>query len=197
MLRSLLVSSAAVVCLLISVGAAQAFIYWGQEQPYGMGIGRAGLDGSGADNGYIPGPGGTYAFTRGVAADGTDVYWGNNNPHSTTGFAPPVIGRRHLADSSDNQAFTAVTGQSVTGMAMSGGYIYYTSNSQDTSEVGRTPSIGGQQLSRSLLSSANPTRTPAVLPRTTNTSTGRIAPPTASVALSSPTSPPGESGCRR
>lgn len=110
-----------------------------------MGIGRAGLDGSGADNGYIPGPGGTFAFTRGVAADGTDVYWGNNNPHSTTGFAPPAIGRRHLADSSDNQAFTAVTGQTITGLAVSGGYIYYTSNNQDTSEIGRTSFIGGQQ----------------------------------------------------
>jgi hypothetical protein len=131
---------------LVSTAAVQAYIYWGQEQPYGQGVGRAGLDGSGADNGYIPGPGGTYAFTRGVAADGTDVYWGNNNPHSTTGFAPPVIGRRDLAASSDNQAFTAVTGQTITSLALAGGYLYYTSNNQDTSEVGRTPAIGGQQF---------------------------------------------------
>ncbi|MBA3866095.1 MAG: hypothetical protein H0X42_07080 [Solirubrobacterales bacterium] len=56
-----------------------------------------------------------------------------------------MIGRQHLADSSVNQAFTASTGQSLTGLAVGGGYIYWTSNNQDTSEVGRTPVIGGQQ----------------------------------------------------
>ena len=92
--------------------------------------------------------GGTYAFTRGVAANGTDVFWGNNLPGTSPqhGFAAPVIARQHLADSSVNQSFTAATGQSITGMAVGGGYIYWTSNNQDTSEVGRTPIVGGQQF---------------------------------------------------
>ncbi len=137
---------AVVGCTLFFAGAAQAYIYWAQEQ-YGQGIGRASLDGTGADSNYIPSGGGTYAYTRGVAANGTDVFWGNNllgtSPEHS--FAPAVVGRQHLADSSVNHTFTAATGQAITGMAVGGGYIYWTANNQDTSEVGRTPIVGGQQ----------------------------------------------------
>ena len=149
---------AALGSTIVSAAAAQAYIYWGQEAPYKSGIGRAALDGTGATNNFVPSGGGNYAFTRGVAANGTDVFWGNNNPGSTTGFAPPVIGRLHLADSTVNQAFTGATGQSITGLTVAGGYIYWTSNNQDTSEVGRTPIVGGQQFQSitSVFGQANP-----------------------------------------
>ena len=134
------------MCGLVSAGSTQAYIYWGQEQPYKSGIGRAALDGTEVNSNYVPSAGGTYAFTRGVAANGTDVFWGNNNPGSTTGFAPPTTGRLHLADGSVSQSFAPITGQSLTGLAVSATHIYYTSNNQDTSEVGRTPIQGGNQF---------------------------------------------------
>jgi len=55
--RLVLASAAFIVCGLVFAGAAQAYIYWAQEQ-YRQGIGRAALDGSGINSNYIPSGGG-------------------------------------------------------------------------------------------------------------------------------------------
>jgi hypothetical protein len=152
------------LALVVALGAivvptAGADIYWGHFA-YHHGIGRAGLDGSHPDPAFIPGVPGTYAFSRGVAVDDSHLFWANQNAGSTpsSSFVAPVIARS-AADGTDvNQAFTAAAGQSVTGMAVSPAYIYWTFQNQDTGGVGRTPIAGGQasQTIESVFGQPNP-----------------------------------------
>ena len=69
-----------------------------------------------------------------------------------------VTGRASLAGTDFNHSFTAGTGNVITGMAVSASHIYWTSESQDTGNVGRTPIIGGQQYESmsSVFGEANP-----------------------------------------
>ncbi|UUY04226.1 hypothetical protein LRS13_01460 [Svornostia abyssi] len=142
--RTVAIAMVASCTVLLAATPAGAFVYWGHEA-YRSGIGRATLDGATVTDPFVPAAAGTYTFIRGVASDGTHLYWGDNNPNSTTGFAPPWVGRSALDGSDIRRPFTASTGQSITGMTLSPTHIYWTSNNQDTSGVGRTPIIGGQQ----------------------------------------------------
>ena len=85
-------------------------------------IGRANLDGSGADQSFIS----TAAGARGVAVDGQHVYW--SNPDNGT------IGRAGLDGSGVNQSF--ITGAQVpNSLAVDGQHIYWGDQAQST--VGR------------------------------------------------------------
>lgn len=139
----------AVVCsgaVLTAAPAAPAYIWWTHDATR-LGVGRAALDGSGAQDTFIPSVAGTWAYARGVASDGTHVYWTNHMPNTSPSvpFAPPIIARANVDGSDVNQAFTASIGQSTSGMAVSPTHIYWSLNNQDNSGVGRTPIIGGQQ----------------------------------------------------
>jgi hypothetical protein len=142
--RATLLAMLAMWAVLWATPAAHGAIYWGSES-YRSGIGRASLDGTKVTNPFIAPADGTYTFIRGVASDGTHLYWGDNNPNSTTGFAPTWIGRSAIDGSAITRPFTASTGQSITGMAVSATHIYWTSGALDTSGVGRTPIGGGGQ----------------------------------------------------
>jgi hypothetical protein len=136
----------ALVTALVVAPAASAYVYWGHND-YKRGVGRVSLDGKSVDEPFIPTVAGNYAWVGAVAVDAAHLYWGNNNPNSTTGFAAPVLARSALDGSDVNQAFTASIGQTITGASAANGWLYWTFNNQDTSGVGRTPIVGGQQYS--------------------------------------------------
>lgn len=140
-IRLLLVLAATAVALVALAPAAQAYIYWGHFA-YGVGVGRAGLDASAVNENFIPSqPGEAGANSRGVAANGANVFWGNDNPqHAAT------IGRAAADGSSPSYAFAAASGRTITGLAVSPAYIYWTAVDNGPSEVGRTPIAGGQQV---------------------------------------------------
>ncbi|MBJ7329727.1 MAG: hypothetical protein JHC95_07520 [Solirubrobacteraceae bacterium] len=132
--------------MLGAVSPAGAYVWWTHED-LKRGVGRAALDGTGAQDTFIPSVAGQWAFARGVASDGAHVYWTNHmaNTSPSLPFAPPVIARSTVDGADVNHAFTASIGQGTTGMTAGGGYLYWSYGNQDTSGVGRTPIIGGQQ----------------------------------------------------
>jgi hypothetical protein len=86
----------AVLALSCLAGQADAFIYWGNTGSGAQGsgaIGRANLDGTGANQSFITGA----TFPAGVAVDAQHVYWDNTFSHS--------IGRANLDGSAANQSF--------------------------------------------------------------------------------------------
>lgn len=127
--------------------SAAAWIYWGHEG-YGTGVGRAALDATQPNESFVAAPPGTYAFARGVAVDSKYLYWGTHglNTSPERSFEAPRIGRSLLDGSGVEYTFTASTGQSISGLSASPTHLYWSANSQDTSEIGRTPIIGGQQF---------------------------------------------------
>ncbi len=132
--------AAAVTALFAVVPAAEAYIYWGHFA-YQKGVGRAALDRSGANESFIPAAPGQYANSRGVASDGTNVFWGADDPYQAA-----RVGRAAVDGSNPNYSFTGATGFTITGMALSPTHIYWSADNQDTSEIGRTPIQGGQQF---------------------------------------------------
>jgi hypothetical protein len=110
--RAVLVLAAFALASLALVARADAFVYWAN---FNTGtIGRANLDGSGADQRFIGGASGPV----GLAVDGAHVYWAN--------FNISRIGRADLDGSGADQSF--ITGSSqVRGVAVDGANIYWTS----------------------------------------------------------------------
>jgi hypothetical protein len=137
---------AAALLLLALAPAAHAWIYWGHWD-YGQGVGRAALDGTQANEAFVPGPPGLYAFSRGVAVDSNYIYWGTHglNTDPSHSFTAPTVGRSPLSGVGPNYTFTAATAQSLTGLAVSATHVYWTGANQDTGDIGRTPVAGGQQ----------------------------------------------------
>ena len=109
--------------------SANAYVYWSNFA--GSSVGRAGLDGGGANENFVPAP-----QASGMAVDAHFVYWAD----SATG----TIGRANLDGSAPNQNFiTGATGPS--GVAVDSGHVYWTNEG--------TNSIGSANLDGS---SANP-----------------------------------------
>jgi hypothetical protein len=137
---------AAFVASLALVPAADAWIYWGHFN-YGEGVGRAALDSTQSTETFVPAPPGKWAFSRGVAVDSNYLYWGTHGLNTTVSqsFAAPAIGRSLLDGTNPNYAFTAATGQGLTNISVSASHLYWSAANQDTSEIGRTPVVGGQQ----------------------------------------------------
>ncbi|MGE5280950.1 MAG: hypothetical protein ACM3N0_01260 [Chloroflexota bacterium] len=96
--------------LLILAPAASAFVYWADAQ--NNTIGRAGNDGTGADDAFIH----TGALPFAVAVDASHVYWVNQNGGS--------IGRANIDGTGVNNSF--ITGvKEPDGVAVNGSYIYW------------------------------------------------------------------------
>ena len=113
---------ATVVLCLVLAGVANAYVYWANDGATSTTIGRANLNGTGANENFITG-GNVPCF---VAVDASHVYWANTN--GTT------IGRANLNGTGVNQNF--ITGANAPcGVAVEANYIYW-GNSGGTT-VGR------------------------------------------------------------
>ncbi len=113
---------------------AHAFIYWADSQ--NQTIGRAGNDGTGVDDSFIP----TGQLPFAVAVDASHIYWANQNSNS--------IGRANIDGTGVNNSFiTGVTDP--TGVAVNGASIYWSTlagqiGKASLSGAGKQPSfIGG------------------------------------------------------
>ena len=141
-LRLTLASVLAVAALGAIAPAANAYVYWGNS---GLGtIGRASLDGSGANQYLIGG----VALPRGIAVDGNYIYWADEGDSSNGS-----IGRANLDGTGANTSF--ITGAyRPYGVAVDGNYIYWTN---DNSTIGRA-NLNGTGANQSFISEANSPR---------------------------------------
>ena len=130
---SMVIRGAAVAVATLAVAAfafaarADALIYWANANT--KTIGRANLDGTGANGGFIKVVGG---FPNGVAVDGAHVYW--TVPNTNT------IGRANLDGTGTNQSF--ITGANVPeGVAVANGHLYWTNDGNGT--IGSADLVNG------------------------------------------------------
>jgi len=137
---------ASALCLAIVVGAlavpasAGAFVYWANYT--GDAIGRANLDGSTIDQGFIT----SADNLRGVAVDGQHVYWDNY----TTG----TIGRANLDGSTPDQGF--ITGADFpVGLAVDAQHVYWANSSSNTNAIGRANLDGTGSPEQTFISGAS------------------------------------------
>jgi hypothetical protein len=100
------------------VAIAGRHIYWSN----GLTIGRARLDGTGADGEFIRGLGIPHGWSCGIAVAGKYIYWG----HAGESLKPiATIGRANLDGTGVNKHF--ITGlTNGCGIAVAGGHIYWT-----------------------------------------------------------------------
>jgi virginiamycin B lyase len=110
-------SALALAVLLLGLAVAspaEARIYWGNV---GTGaIGRAELDGTGADQGFITGAG----SPAGMAVNYTHIYWVSNHDNGT-------IGRANLDGTGADPNFITGAGNPA-GLAVDGAHIYWANN---------------------------------------------------------------------
>jgi hypothetical protein len=118
-----IVAAAAAACALAAVWAssAQAYVYWSNAAlggGPGTTIGRADLDGSGIDGGFVA----DASDEDGIAVDGSHIYWANDGDNA--------IGRANLDGSDPDPTFipSATSGldASPAYIATDGTYIYWT-----------------------------------------------------------------------
>jgi hypothetical protein len=133
----------AALCLGFSA-RANAYVYWANSGFNGgvQAIGRANLDGSGANQTFITDAKGAC----GVAVDANYVYWGN----SSNG----TIGRANLDGSGVNQSFINL-GTGVCGVAVDSGHIYW-GTGETGSTIGRA-NIDGSFPNPTFIPNASPT----------------------------------------
>ena len=109
--RALLMLAAVLGLAMAFAPAAGAYVFWGNATVNT--IGRANLDGSGANQSFITGA----SNPNGVAVDGLHVYWTNFNAGS--------IGRAYLDGSGANESFISGLFQP-TGVAVDSSHVYWT-----------------------------------------------------------------------
>jgi sugar lactone lactonase YvrE len=115
---------------------AGAYVYWSSFA--GGSVGRAGLDGGGADGAFVTAP-----QADGVAVGGQFVYWANNGAGT--------IGRANLNGSAPNPSF--ITGASQpSGVAVDSGHVYWTN--EGTNTIGRA-NLDGTAPNQSFIAGAN------------------------------------------
>jgi virginiamycin B lyase len=115
--RRCLLISGVLVEMLALAPSAHGFVYWANNNT----IGRANLDGSGVNQSFIAGAGGS-----GLAANAGHVYWSGSG----------AIGRADLNGSSSDPSF--VTGASgPVGVAVDGAHLYWVNFNAAT--IGRAP----------------------------------------------------------
>ena len=102
-----------------AAASANAYVYWSNFA--GSSVGRAGLDGAAANEGFVAAP-----QAAGVAVDGQFVYWAND--------ATNTIGRANLDGSSPNQNFIAGLSEP-SGVAVDADHVYWTN--EGTNSIGR------------------------------------------------------------
>jgi hypothetical protein len=134
--RVTVVLVAVALCALVVLPAANAYVYWPNGVTLGT-IGRAQLDGSAVNQGFIAGADSPF----GIAVDAAHVYWANDGLTSS-------IGRANLDGSSPNQTFIPGT-TSADGVAVDGAHIYWTNNGNGT--IGR-PDVDGSNVNQAFIS---------------------------------------------
>lgn len=133
---------AALVLFLALAQTATAYVYWtNRSGGAGTTIGRANLDGTGADQTFIGGASGPV----GVAVDAAHIYWANAfGAHST-------IGRANLNGTEATQSF--ITGAAdPCGVALNSEYIYWGNHESGT--IGRAK-LDGEDPEENFISGAN------------------------------------------
>ena len=127
-----------------TVAVVSGHVYWANN---GAGtIGRANLDGTGANQGFISGADGPF----GVAVDSGHVYW--------TNFNTGTIGRANLDGTAANQGFITGAGPSFA-VAVDAGHVYWTGF--DTNAIGRA-NLDGTGANPGFISGASSPRGVAV-----------------------------------
>jgi hypothetical protein len=115
-LRRLLAGLVVVVAFSALAAQADAFVYWSNNAA--STVGRANLDGTGANQNFITGA--TDSF--GTAVDGQHIYWSSFDDGQGT-----AIGRANLDGTGVNQNFIAgVGGSDLFGVAVDGQHVYWT-----------------------------------------------------------------------
>ena len=130
-----------VAILLLGLAAApsaQARIYWSNFNNPNT-IGRAELDGTGANKSFITGVQKPY----GVAVDGAHVYWINNNTNA--------IGRANLDGTGVNQSFIPTSSRPI-GVAVDGAHLYWTN--YNAGGIGRA-NLDGTGVNQSFITGAS------------------------------------------
>jgi Bacterial Ig-like domain (group 3) len=137
-----LASALVVVLAGAAAPAASAFIYWDNG---GAGIGRANLDGSGADSSFII----SARDASGVAVDGSHVYWAWNSlgPTPTGG-----IGRANLDGSEADQNFITGLGETRS-LVVDATHIYWASAGNAANTIGRA-NLDGTGVNDSFITGA-------------------------------------------
>ena len=143
-MRYLVASLTAVIALLAAAADASAnFVYWANAD--GTSIGRAKINGTGANSAFIPGLSGVH----GVAVDSKYVYWTQGTGATST------IGRANLDGTSPNPSFIPsssalnfTTGYPEAGVAVTSSAIYWVNTA--TSRIGRAD-INGANPNGSLV----------------------------------------------
>jgi hypothetical protein len=127
---------ALVILLLLLVQDAKGnFVYWSNQSP-GTTIGRAKINGTGANNGFIAG----IDQPRGVAVDSRFIYWAEG------GGGGNSIGRANLDGSGVNHQFITTGVSNPTGVAVTASGIYW------ENQVG----MGGFSIGRANIDGSNP-----------------------------------------
>jgi virginiamycin B lyase len=126
---------AALICFapLAVVSRAEAFVFWTNV---GGTIGRANLDGSGADARFITLHGGN-PYPSGIALDASHVYWSD--------FNNGTIGRANLDGTRVNRNFIAA-GSHPGGLAVDDAHIYWGDD-----EITNSPQLSGGSIGRANL----------------------------------------------
>ena len=132
------------VTLKIGVAVDSQHVYWAnytsEGGKNGTTIGRANLDGTGVEQGFIAGASEPY----GVAVDGQHVYWTNRGNET--------IGRANLDGSAVNQSF--IGGASgIFGLAVDGQHLYWANGSAIASSIGEA-NLDGSGVNQSLIGGA-------------------------------------------
>ena len=124
---------AATVLLLLPPRAHGNFVYWASDGAGGS-IGRAKINGSGANNAFIPGQN----DPRAVAVDSKFIYWTNNTP--------PSIGRANLDGTNSNPSFITTGVSQPTGIAVTQNSGIYWVNTTGTDTIGHANIDGSNPL---------------------------------------------------
>jgi virginiamycin B lyase len=135
-LTSALVAAAMAVAVALALASpADAYVYWANDG--GNTIGRANLDGTGANQSFIAGA----TDPAQMAVDGGHVYWANSTRDA--------IGRANLDGSSPNQTFIT-TASSTYGVAVDSAHVYW----MNGTSIGRA-NLDGSSPNQSFITGAN------------------------------------------
>lgn len=142
----------AALALFAAPRAEAASLYWTTfpDDPADSGtVGRANIDGSGANNSFVSVPDGTC----GVAADSSHVYWG-------AGEGPQgYVGRADLFGNAINQTFLATTNNLNCGAAVNASSIFF--NNHAIGAIGRA-NLDGSGVDQTFVTGGSNPQHPAV-----------------------------------
>jgi virginiamycin B lyase len=129
------------------VARADAFVYWASSSTNS--IGRANLDGTGANQSFITTANdpNAVAVNGAVAVDAAHVYWANTGTPPNFAYR---IGRANIDGTGANQSFI-LSPSAVTGVAVDAGHVYWSQASTGT--IGRA-NLDGTGVNQRFISGA-------------------------------------------